>query len=135
MPKTPTDYINSLVEGSICGIEEDLIRHIVEIRDNRNGKLCYHCGIPVRLEEYRIECKRLWLKQKAFGKNSEQRTEFIELCNSIKAKRMNELMERCIKLDKENEKNKRIINNLRVAFFENPTKEVDGETILLNNTE
>jgi len=104
---TDTEMIKTLVEDSIVGIEDDLIRHFEETT-NKN------------FNNWRFHDKRIWLKNVASGKNNQQRLGFIALCNSIKTKKINELMKRCIKLDKENKKLKKSL-----------TEEVEGETILL----
>ena len=125
MSATQTDFIKFLVNDCIQGIENDIIDIFY---DEKNwGREGFNVRRYVNIKDFTLEKKREWLTNDACGKNNKDRLKFVKLCNSIKDRKLKELMSHCIKLDKQNTK----YLEEHKKFWEDPTKEVEGETILL----
>jgi len=126
MTASQTDFIKFLVNDSIKGIEEDLVRHFQEKKDYPILVYCGDYKPPVKLYDLTFEQKREWIITKASGKNNKDRLKFVKLCNSIKDRKLKEMESLCTRLDKDNTKFTKIFLDLK-DYCEN---KIDRKTII-----
>jgi len=126
MTASQTDFIKFLVNDSIKGIEEDLVRHFQEKKDYPILVYCGDYKPPVKLYDLTFEQKREWIIYKASGKNNKDRLKFVKLCNSIKDRKLKEMESLCTRLDKDNTKFTKIFLDLK-DYCEN---KIDRKTII-----